>query len=322
MRATYYNSISVRAIGGAALGALLLFTARGSAQEVDAGQVVKDIRAGATRLEAAELRMKTWECKLSAQGKSASVSSTIKRHNKSILVQFDQAIMVRNPSELFAVKRASQGRSWALSSYKKHGGDGAYIQAKDGYFAFYPLLAVENDSTIVQRLDVPTFKPKLARAAAGNRVELDYEYTVPASDPGGSNLVVNGTFTLAPDLDWLVVRSAARFTGGPVGQVDCVMERQAVRDGDSIRVTSTQYGCARADPQYNRKINHTYKLLPPETVDPAEFDLSHYGIEAPEYEVYEDRKRFNWTFWGGIGLICIVLSLILAWLARRKQKRT
>ena len=322
MHVTNHNSISGRTLRGAALGALLLFTVRASAQEVDAAQVVNNMRTGATRLEAAELRMKTWQCTLTSQGKSTSVSSTIKRHDKSLLVQFDKGIMVRNQSELFAVKRAAQGGSWALSSYKKHGADSAYIQSKDGYFAFYPLLAVANDSTIVQRLDAPTFTPKRARAVAGNGVELDYEYTVHASDPAGTNIVASGTFTLAPDLDWLVVRSVARFTGGPVGQSECVMERQAVRDGDSIRVTATQYGCAGADAQYNRKVNYTYKLLPPDTVDPAEFTLSHYGIQAPEYEVYEDRKRFNWTVWGGVGLICIMLSLVLSWLARRKRKRT
>ena len=52
-------------------------------------------------------------------------------------------------------------------------------------------------------------------------------------------------------------------------------------------------------------------------INESEFTLSHYGITEPADDVYEDR-RFNWPLWVGIGVGLLVLSVILAWIARRR----
>ena len=73
-------------------------------------------------------------------------------------------------------------------------------------------------------------------------------------------------------------------------------------------------------PQYSSKSKYTYKLLAPETVDPAEFTLEYYKLTAPEsVEAYEDRPPFNWRLWGSVGIICIALSSVLGWYVRRRR---
>ena len=359
MGATYYNPIGAITILGGSLVILILFTGRGSAEEIDADRVVKELRSGIVRLQTAETRLAAWEGKVEISGKAgqtASATCIVKRHEKSFLMEYKKIRVINNSTEVFAVKPTFLSGEWALTRYTKPGTDRVWKEWNhDCHFQFYPLLSalirnsasasksldlrrshkdlrrenrftyqspllsVTGGSTILHILDDPTFVTKRARRAADNRVELDYEYIPSAGDTAAAKIVTTGTFTLAPDLDWLAVKSITRTSGGPIGQIDCTMERQALRDGDSIRVVATTYGCKTANDQYNRNSKFTYKILPPDTVDPSEFTLDYYSITAPEQDVYEDRRQFNWTLWGSIGAICIALSLVLGWIVRRRR---
>jgi hypothetical protein len=80
-------------------------------------------------------------------------------------------------------------------------------------------------------------------------------------------------------------------------------------------------------PNYNKKsgsefsYSYTYRFSPSDVVsDPAEFTLEYYKIQTPTDEVYEDGPGFNWLLWGGIGVGCIALSVVLAWFIRRKRQ--
>jgi hypothetical protein len=68
------------------------------------------------------------------------------------------------------------------------------------------------------------------------------------------------------------------------------------------------------------RVMYSYPTEPP--VDPQQFQLTYYNLTPPAGEVYEDRPGFNWPLWGGIGLACIALSVVLAWLVRRKRRTT
>ncbi len=301
----------------------LLLSHRGGAEELSASQVVKELRSGIARLKAEEVRLSTWECVAEwSRGGEKPTSGTflVKRHGASVLLDITQTLKpdhlraVKNDSEMFEISSKTSSRGWVLSGHVKPISDDIWHKAlSDGRFAVYPLLVASGKSTILNLLDDKSFVPTRARKVAENRVELDYEVT--DGDSTG-----RGTFTLAPDLDWLVVRLTITHTSPSGGSGRTTFSRDAFRDGDQIRVKSVAFEAGvEGKPQYGSKSKYTYKLLAPDTVDPAEFTLAHYNLIAPETpDAYEDRPPFNWRIWGGVGVACIVLSLVLGWYVRRR----
>ena len=325
MRTMHINSIRSSTLLAVVLTVFFVLSGRGAAEEINAKQVVEELRSGIGRLETAEARLKAFECKreiwMGGSKRSNSVSTITKYHENSLLVEINGIRLVKNSTDQFAVTPTSMKLNWILSRYHKRGTADTWKALNiDSHFAICPLLAVSDTLSILNVLNDPTFGPKQARRVADNRVELDYDLTLsPAGDSAGTPIVMGGTFTLATDLDWLAVRSVTRSAINSVGQIACTMTRDAVRDGDSIRVLASTYGCGSENDQYSRRSKYIYKQLPPDAVDPAEFTLAHYNLTAPEQDdVYEDRQPTNWILWGGIGVGCIVLSLILRWYVRRR----
>ena len=282
----------------------LLLSHRGSAEDLPTNQVVKDLRAGTVRLQSAEVRLSTWECVPEYSrggGKSSSGTYVVKRHGASVLVnaaqtvKSDQYRTINSAIEMFSMESKTSGRTWVLSNYQKRkSDDDTPLTRGDDQFAISPLTAVNGTLTILQLLDKKNFTPTRARGVAKNRIELDYELS--HGDATG-----RGTLTLDPDLDWLVIRLEYKIppTSGPGGSGSSSFSRDAIRDGDRIRVKSaTCEAGVEGKPQYSSKSKYTYKLLAPETVDPAEFTLEYYKLTAPEsVEAYEDRPLFNWRLW-------------------------
>jgi len=63
--------------------------------------------------------------------------------------------------------------------------------------------------------------------------------------------------------------------------------------------------------------NYTFT---PSKHPPQSLNLSDYNIEIPVDDVYEDRS-FNWLLWGGLGVTCLVVSALLAWIVKRRRAR-
>lgn len=245
----------------------------------------------------------------------------VKRHGAFVLLDITQPLKpdrfraVKNDSEMFEINSKTSNRGWVLRRPVKPISDDIWHKAlSDSRFAVHPLLVTSGKSNILDLLDDKSFTPTRARKATENRVELDYEVT--DGDSTG-----RGTLTLAPDLDWLVLRSAITHTSPSGGSGRTAFSRDALRDGELIRVKSITFEAGvEGKPQYSSKSKYTYKLLAPETVDPVEFTLAHYDLVAPEsVEAYEDRPPFNWRLWGGVGGVCIALSLVLGWFVRRRR---
>jgi hypothetical protein len=186
---------------------------------------------------------------------------------------------------------------------------------------YYPLQAQRGEFTTLQMLDDTEFKPRRARRVSADRVELDYSYRLPAGEQG-ARTQVEGTLTLATDMEWVVVKSVSHAAETPAGfPINSLVVREVKRVGDTIRAKSVSVDFING--QTKQAINtkkYTYKYLPPETVDPAEFTIEYYNLTAPEFDVYEDRQ-FNWPLWGGIGVGCIAMSVLLAWFIRRRLRR-
>ena len=302
----------------------LLLSHRGSAEDLPANQVVKDLLSGTARLQAAEIRQSTWECipvYIRGGGKPGSGTYLVKYLGASVLVNAAQTTKsehyrtINSGVETFSMESKTSGRTWVLRNYQKRKPDDAKpLTTGDDQFVICPLTAVSDHSTILQLLDKESFTATRARRVAKNRIELDYDL------PDGTAKGL-GTLTLDPDLDWLVIRSTNTTTspGGASGHT--AFSRDAVRDGDRIQVKSISYEAeVKGKPQYGSKSTYTFKLLAPETVDPAEFTLEYYNLSAPESVVaYEDRPKFNWILWGSVGAICIVLSLGLGWIEHRRR---
>ncbi len=307
------------------LAICLMLTHHASAEDIPTSQVVKDLRSGITRLQAVEVRLAAWECvteqTYGVGGKPMTGAGVVKRQGVSMLLdasqpqKTDRWRAVKNDSEMFTVTSRTGGQTWVMSGFVKLF-PGESPKAPGGeQFATYPLLAVNIKRNILQLLDDKSFNPTRAQRVAENRVELDYELTDGKSTG-------RGTLTLAPDLDWLVVRSVITFpsSGEKGGSSRTTLSRDAIRDGDLIRVKSISHEVVlEGKPQYSNTSKYTYKFIAPDTVDPAEFTLDYYKLDAPESaDAYEDRPPFNWRLWGSVGVTCIVLSVVLGWHIRRR----
>lgn len=302
----------------------LLFSHRGNAEDLPTSQVMKELRSGVARLQAAEIRMTSWECVPEFSrggGKSSSGILLVKRHGTSVLVDTSSSLKseqhrtINNDDEMFSIESRTGRQTWILRNYQKRKADGNTPQTQgEDLAALYPLTSVNDSLTILQLVGKKSFVPSRARKLAENRVELDYELT--DGDATG-----RGTLTLAPDLDWLVIRSVYTITSNSGDSGRVAFSRDAVRDGDLIRVKSaTCEAGVGGKPQYSSKSKYAYKFLAPESVDPAEFTLGYYKLTAPEsVEAFEDRPQFNWRLWGSAGVGCIALSVVLAWIVRRRR---
>lgn len=223
---------------------------------------------------------------------------------------------------MFAVEKSKGSGSWALLKYQRTDVENGWRRQVDkDHPIYYPLQAQRGEFTTLQMLDDPEFKPTRARRVAPDRVELDYIYRLPASEQG-NRTKVDGTLTLATDLDWLVVKSVSHAAETPLGYpVDSVLIRDAERAGEVIRAKSVTMDFIHAETKkaFNTR-KYTFKYLSSETVDPAEFTIEYYNLVAPDHDVYEDRG-VNWLLWGGIGVGCIALSVFLGWFIHRRMRR-
>jgi hypothetical protein len=324
MKSMSYRSINTKVFFLAALVSLVSVANRAGAEEIDAVQVLKEVRSGIVRLEASEAQLKSWKVGLSGDVFNRMPGFTIKKHEKSVIMECGnrKIKIIKNDSEVFVAKPAFLNQEWALARYFKSDKDREWKKWNhDLHFQLEPLLAVSESSTILNILDDHTFTPKRARVVVDDHVELDYEYTLPALETATGKVVSCGTFTFAPELDWLVIQSITRSTGNPWGTVDFAMERDAVREGDRIRVLSIK--CNFVNPgkrSHAGKSEYTYKTLPSETVDPSEFTLEHYNLAAPEDDVLDEAHlNFNYPVWGSIGVIYVSLSGGIGWLVRRRR---
>ncbi|MCU0705920.1 MAG: hypothetical protein MUF18_18290 [Fimbriiglobus sp.] len=316
--------------------AVLLAAAFSNAQDLPLDQTVKEIRAAQEALRLAETQLKTWKCTAdSTRGGRANtgpVAFTIKRHQNCELGIAKQGRMVKNDSEVFAIEQIPISNFWVVNTYQKSNLD---IQWKsmnrDRSFVFYPLQAVEDQWTCLDVMNDSTFTAKQARKVGDNRVELDYEYDRPADARATARGRRTGTLTFATDLDWAIVRSVAQTQPIPtvgatdidLGTIDSTMIRNVIKSGQTLIVDSItfDYKFSKTS-QFNCKNTYTFIFDESIPVDPSEFTLAHYGVQAPQYEVYEDRPMLNWLVWGIVGLAFLAVSIFFAWLVRRRRIST
>lgn len=305
---------------------LVCYGSSASGEELDARQVVRDAQSGQRRLAEAEVRQAVWVCEQGAvlNGQSTgSVRQTVKRHGNAILGQMHTGVVCKTPDYFFAVDRSKVTGRWTLIKYHKSGAEGAWRQQIDKlHLVYHPLTGQREEFTTGTMLADPNFDPRAARRTAPERVELDFRYQLPETI-SASKTQIEGTLTFAPDMDWVVVKWVAHAATTPLGYpVDSVLTREVQRVGEAVRVESVklEYTNANTKAALNSRL-YKYTYPPVGEVNPEEFTLDHYQIQPPTDDVYEDRG-FNWPLWGGIGVGCLALSVLLAWYVRRKRRAT
>jgi hypothetical protein len=294
-----------------------------SAGDITPEQVVRELRNGHDRLAEFEARLAVWECEQSvvSNGRKAGAGQiTVKRHQDGILGELPTGRICMTPQHFFAVGRSKGNDRWSLLKFQRSDVESRWRQPiEKEYLVYHPLLGQRGEFNTRDMIADPLFLPTAARRIAKDRVELDYEYQLPTAT-GGQRTKVSGTLTLATDMDWLVVKAVSHAADTPLGHpVGSTLTREVERRGDVLGTTTArlEYVNSLTKQVMNSRV-YKYRYASAD-VDPREFTLDYYQLQAPSDDVYEDRP-FNWLLWGGIGVGCIALSLLLAWLVRSTRR--
>jgi hypothetical protein len=291
------------------------------AEEPTPESVLRDMRSGYARLQKTEEELTLWDCEhvASSNGQAMPpVQYTVKQHGGSVLgVLKSRGLICRTPEAFFALEQRKATDRWTLLKYQPTRAAEAWDeQIKREQLIYHPLLSHREEFTTPVMIADPLFVPTAARSISRDRVELDFRYQLPNSS-GGARTEITGTLTLATNMDWLVVKWVSHAAMTPLGHpVDSTLVREVQSQGGIPRINSARLEYVNG--QTKALMNATY----PDSgsVNPDEFKLEHYQIPVPAGEVSEDRPPFNWPLWGGIGVGCIALSILLAWLVRRKRR--
>ena len=184
-----------------------------------------------------------------------------------------------------------------------------------------PLTAAVQSSTVLGVLDRAGFKAESVARDGADLVTLRYSRPLPDR---GDAAVERGALTFSIGNHYLLTRFEYDLPAkaGEATALHGVMTRKFTAQNGRPVVTevSQVLTSVPANSGDNTiKVRYTY---PAQGAAPDEFRLAHYLPPPPVLDVYEDRPPFNWPLWGGIGLAGIVLSVLLAWFARRKQWQT
>ena len=244
------------------------------------------------------------------------------RNNKKLL-KFTEGVLVRSSAEIFALKRQLGNESYALIMHKPKALDNDWKDAiRTRFFCNYPLSAFDDTTSLLDLINNSTFNILAAVDIDSRLFRVDYNYQSQLDLEQDKNTRINFTGSLFFDkrCDWILVKASRTADSTPVGQMTYKIERGLEKSTDGFTCKSidlSYYSQKIANSNYTANIKYGYELN--HDINDDVFQLSHYNVNLQTDDTYEDHG-FNWPLWGGLGVGCIVLSLLLAWVVRRRNR--
>lgn len=303
---------------------LLLALLLGSDRTAAAGEpeeLVSRVRAGQAELRNWELEVPAVQAEraFTIRGKTEKSTFATFHHDRSTLVELGTRRYCLTPNETFGVEKTPTSGQYALLSQSTNKPE-EYFHTVVGksHLLLCPLTAAIQSSTVLGVLDREGFKAESVARDGTDLVTLRYSRPLPGR---GDAAVERGALTFSIGNHYLLTRFEYDLPG-EASPLHGVMARKFTSQNGRPVVTEISQVLASVPAgagDNTTKVRYTY---PAQGASPDEFRLAHYLPPPPVLDVYEDRPPFNWPLWGGIGLAGIVLSVLLAWFARRKQWQT
>ncbi|MDY3553589.1 hypothetical protein R5W24_002692 [Gemmata sp. JC717] len=289
------------------------------------------------RVREGQAELRNWELEIPAvqaereftiRGKTDKSTFATFHHDNSTLVAWENRRLCLSPTEAFGVEKTATSGQYALLFQfgNKQPGNKMEESFREAvgkrHLLHRPLTAAVQSSTVLDVLNRPGFKAGSLTRDGTDLVTLHYSRALPDQ----SDVVIDrGTLTLSTGNQYLLTRFEYELPVKPGEKsrpLRGVMTRKFTsRNGRPVVTEASQVlSSTPADSGDNTtKVRYTY---PAQGAAPDEFRLEHYLPSPPVLDVYEDRPPFNWRLWGGIGVSCIALSVLLTWWVRRKRSQT
>jgi hypothetical protein len=285
--------------------------------ELSTETTLKEVRKGIKQLEKMEASVTSYLCtdEGTAPNNKYLRKYQVNQKANDLLISFDRYKVCVTGSLCFAAKNQLNSNNWILERHDPNGGRLALMKIIDNCdFVLHPLTTM-NDQRIAEILDSSNFRASNAFRLSTGEVEL--KYTI---EENGDT--ITGVITMDPRLHYLVTKAQTTTNLKKAGLLATTSFSRAILESTN----GIQFGNIITETKEEKigfvmnKRNFTFKSTPEIQADPAEYTLAHYNITIPDYDVYEDRPQTNWFLWGCIGIACLVLSVVLAWYAHRRNR--
>ncbi len=297
---------------------IITLAARSSSPE----DTLTKIRNGLNRLTVIEGNNKVYEChfKYVSRGSISRNHPLIaKRKGNFALLTWDKYLGCLGPEIMFGVEKGTREKEWLLRQSDRQNPSGTFktFLGNKGP-AVYPLTGLGHAKTLLAVLDDPSFRATSTTVHPNGLLDLGFEMKYP--DPMNSEILwpMTGIMTVSSKHHFAIVKwedtvkshrvafpvkhTLVREFAGEPSDMYCKLIRYEILNGATEEVFDTA----------------TFEFLPPgkTLLDPAEFTLAFYNIPTPS-DAPEDQPS-GWPWWAIVGGICLVGSVGLGWLARRR----
>lgn len=307
-----------------AFTAFLALTGRASAQPVTPDETVRAIRAGLPKLEAAEQSFTRYKYREQSSKNGQKLETSILAVRRSaageMLLSIGRLRIGLNSEAMFGVERPKPKGEWVVLQYQRTKPVETFRDTlKDRWAAFTPLTGIALNQSLSELLDRPTFRATSAKLNPDGLVELSYTSEVPNGSKEPFHEV--GSLIVSPRQHYVVLEATHTVLDPPPAapKVRAKFVRTVDDLGSVLRCRTLSY--IGTDEKTGRELARDiceYTDYSTEPVDPAEFTLAYYQLPTPMIAP-EDIPPSRWPWWvAGGGALCVGLSLVFRWLARRR----
>lgn len=300
----------------------LLFNFTLMAEDLDAGSTIQEIQNAQVKIQLEEEQLRAWECNISS-GSGKPTNILMKQLDGSTLCKIVDDISVFTSSGIFTVRQNPFAKSWALSNYTSQKNKDLFREYTLLEYSNHPLCAMASKRLATSYLNEHSKDIVTARRLANGKVELIFKYELKRAvggRPTGTS-AIEDVLVFDPAVRMLLVAHNSKSTGGPAGTVTYRMSRKAAIIQGKLEVQSITYGSTSERVKNEQSSICKFQYYHDQAPSPKEFNLEYYGLTAPPEpdDVYEDRGT-NWPLWGGLGVVCVILSLFFTWFLRRRNR--
>jgi hypothetical protein len=281
---------------------------------------------GHIELKRLENSLVEWECLITNKqnGHTSKILATVRANQDSRLVKYGDIVTCFTPEYTFSVRKHPNKNAWMLSKYTKRGTEAKWLSSHvELASAVHPLVSFGHPfATSVNSYNAPEYKLLSTRRLSDTVSELTLRFDTKSQFTSEASQYT-AVYELSVPMNYFIlsITTHSETAGSNVHPArTTVMKSEAILDATKILINNiTKSSTIIGDKSPDVIEIYDFKYHYNEQVNPAEFTLEYYGILLPTDEVYEDRG-FNWPLWGGLGVGCIVLSLLISWYLRRRSR--